>query len=353
MPLRLDNLTNGPLAQARQLDFPAMFLLGVVLVSLGIAYGVGIYLQRQPESALNPAVVKTFNQRVRAWWMLYAILGGTFLLQTLTQFRVFPVLFFFAISFWALREFITLTPTRLGDHRPLFSVFFIFAPLQYALVGLSDWPTISVFGFDTGIIPERLFTSLIPVYGFLYIPAHVALAGDHRRFLERTAKIQCGLLICVYALSHAPALLYLDLVSAKGPWLGGNVGLLLFFIIVVQMGDVFQFVWSHLLGKRVIAPGINANRTWEGFIGGALSAMVVGMLLYGVTPFSPLQAALMSLLLAVMGAAGSMTMSAIKRDRGVEDYGTLVEGHVGVLDRFDSMCFAAPVFFHITRFLFT
>lgn len=329
-------------------DFPVLLLLGAIMVGLGIAYAVGIYLQRQPESVLNPAVVKTFNQRVRAWWMLYGVLGATFLLGSIfpSLGSVFPVLFFFFISFWALREFITLTPTRLGDHRALFWVFFVFTPLQYVLVGLGGL-RIPIPFLESSIIANRFFESLIPVYGFLFIPARVALAGDQKRFLERVAKIQCGLLICVYALSHAPALLYLKLEK------GGNAGLLLFFIIVVQMGDVFQFVWSHLLGKKVIAPGINANRTWEGFIGGTLTAIVVGMILHPLTPFSLLQSILMSSILAVMGAAGSMTMSAVKRDRGVEDYGTLVEGHVGVLDRFDSMCFAAPVFFNLTRFLFT
>jgi phosphatidate cytidylyltransferase len=57
----------------------------------------------------------------------------------------------------------------------------------------------------------------------------------------------------------------------------------------------------------------------------------------------------MSAVIAVMGFAGSLTMSAIKRDRGVRDFGTLVEGHGGLLDRIDSICFAAPIFFHCTR----
>jgi len=122
------------------------------------------------------------------------------------------------------------------------------------------------------------------------------------------------------------------------------------------MGDVFQYGWGKLLGRRIIAPAINANKTWEGFIGGVLSSALLGTLLtllFQVTPFNIWQAALMSMVTSIMGFAGSLTMSAIKRDRGVKDYGTLVEGHPGILDRIDSICFAAPVFFHLTRAFFS
>jgi phosphatidate cytidylyltransferase len=280
--------------------------------------------------------------------MMYLVMGFTLFFGAN---RFFAVLFFFAISFWALREFITLTPTRLGDHRALFWVFFIFAPLQYLLVWLGQRQyTVFNITFDAG----QLFTNLIPIYALLFIPARIALAGDHKRFLERSAKIQMGLYLCVYALSHAPALLDLKLIANNDePWNGGSAGVLLFFLLVVQLSDVFQFAWDRLLGKRVVAEGINATKTWEGFFGGTLSATLAGMGLWWVTPFTPLQAAMMALMLAVMGFLGSMAMSAIKRDRGVHDYGMLVEGHVGVLDRCDSICFAAPVFFHITRFFFT
>ncbi len=337
--------------QSQLLDFPAMVLLGVVLALLAIAYGVCQYLQRQPESLLTPAVVRTFNRRVQAWWMLLALLGATFLLGRIPVLgRIPATIFFFIVSFWALREFITLTPTRLGDHRALFWVFFVFTPLQYVLVALGD-REFDLWG--STVDTNRLFTNLIPVYAFLFIPARVALAGDAKRFLERTAKIQVGLLICVYALSHAPALLKLQLAANGKPWEGANAGVLFFFILVVQMSDMFQFVWNHAIGKRTIAPAINESRTWEGFGAGVLTASLIGTALWWVTPFNPLQAALMSVLLGVMGFAGSMTMSAIKRDRGVEDYGTLVQGHDGVLDRFDSICFAAPVFYYVTSFLFT
>ena len=326
------------------LEIRTMILLGVVLILLGVAWFACQYLKRIPESRLNPAVVQSFSSRVSGWWMMYAVMGLCLLTGSS---RLLAVLFFFVISFWALREFITLTPTRLGDHRALFWIFFIFAPFQYFLVYLGQ-DSIPFFG-GYKLDAHRLFTNFIPVYAFLFIPTRIALAGDHKRFLERTAKIQCGLLVCVYALSHAPALLDLNLPSQPG----GSAGILVFFILVVQAGDVFQFVWNHLLGKRVIAKSINANKTWEGLIGGAISATLVGMALTWVTPFTVIQAAGLSLMLAFMGFAGSMTMSAVKRDRGVQDYGTLVEGHVGVLDRFDSICFAAPIFYHATRFFFT
>ncbi len=300
-------------------------LIGVVVVILAAATVAGQALRRQTDLGLNTGAVTAFNARVRAAWVSCCLLAGAF---------VFPpwvtVTLFGFISFWALREFITLTPTRLGDHRALFWTFFLFTPLQYVLVARDQF---------------ELYSVLIPVYAFLFIPARVAVAGDSKRFLERIAKIQSGLLICVYCLSFAPALLYLNIEDAAG--------LLLFFIIMVQIADALQYVIGRVYGRHAIAPNINASRSWEGFLGGSGCAALIGMSLWWATPFNPLQAAGMSLLISVMAAAGGLTMSAIKRDRGVKDYGTLVEGHGGVLDRIDSICFAAPVFYHITRLLLT
>ncbi len=318
------------------LDGHTIILLVVVLSVLGITLIVGEVIRRQPESTINPAVVKAFNLRVRAWWLMFLILTASFLPRT----PVPTVVLFFLVSFWALREFITLTPTRMGDHRTLFWVFFLFTPLQYILVA-------------QGIEFYGLYSIFIPVYVYLFIPARIALAGDFKRFLERAAKIQAGILICVYALSYAPALLYLDYQVDGERWEGSSAGVLFYLILVVQIGDVMQYVWSRFLGKRVIAPAINSSRTWEGFFGGVLSTTLIGAVLYWVTPYNPWEAAFVSMITAVMGFAGGMTMSAIKRDRGVQDYGTLVEGHAGILDRVDSLCFAAPVFFHLALFFFT
>src|SRR5262249_15624548 len=127
---------------------------------------------------------------------------------------------------------------------------------------------------------------------------------------------------------------------------------LLYFVIVVQASDVLQYIWGKLIGRRSIAPKISPNKTWEGFVGGVASAVLLGTLLWWATPFNPWQSALMSLIIALMGFFGGITMSAIKRDSGVKDYGTLIPGHGGMLDRIDSLCFAAPVFFHLTRYYF-
>lgn len=296
---------------------------------LAVATSVGQLIKQRGGSTLNPAAVRAFTLRLRSYWLMCAVLAGTFLIG-----RIATVVLFGLISFWALREFITLTPTRPADHRALFWVFFLFTPLQFVLVGMGE-------------DQYALYTVLIPVYAFLFVLARVALAGDYKRFLERTAKIQSGLMVCVYCLSHAPAILDLRLQDYTE-----NARLLFFFVLIVQMADALEYLFERLLGEHVIVPAINPNKTWEGFIGGALATSLLGSLLWWATPFNPWQAASMSLMTAVVGYLGGLTMSAVKRDRGVKDYGTLVTGHGGILDRLDSLCFAAPVFFHVTRYFF-
>jgi phosphatidate cytidylyltransferase len=315
-------------------DRYTLSLIGSVLVLLGTSSAVVQILKRRPESGIDTAILETFRLRVFAWWILFATLAAAFLLG-----HVVTVVLFGLLSFWALREFITLTPTRPGDHRTLFWVFSLFTPLQFVLVGTGYY---------------GLFSIVIPVYAFLFIPARIAFAGDFKRFLERTAKIQSGVLICVYCLSYAPALLMLKLPPlANGePDTGGGVRLLFFFVLIVQLSDALQYAWSQAPSKHVIVPTINTTRTWEGLLGGTASVTLIGAVLWWATPFSGgswWMAAVMSAVISLMGFAGGITMSAIKRDRGVKDYGTLVEGHGGVLDRIDSLCFAAPVFFHCTR----
>jgi len=311
-----------------KLDHELLWLLGGIVGLLALSSTITFFLKRRAAGTPN-AVVANLEARVNAWWVMVAIFG-----VALATGGLGSVILFGLVSFFALREFITLTPTRPADHRTLFWAFFIVTPLQYYLVA-THW-----YG---------LFSILIPVYAFIFVPTRSALAGDSEHFLERTAKIQWALMVCVFCVSHVPALLMLQIPGYEGQ----NAKLLLFFVLVVQISDVLQYVWGKLFGRHKIAPAISPSKTVEGFIGGVLSASAIGSALWWVTPFNWWQAGLFSLLLTLMGFCGGLVMSAIKRDRGVKDYGTLIEGHGGVMDRIDSLCFAAPVFFHLVRYYFT
>jgi len=118
----------------------------------------------------------------------------------------------------------------------------------------------------------------------------------------------------------------------------------------VQSSDVFQYVWGKLIGKRKVSPAISPSKTVEGLVGGVLTSTAVGAALWWITPFEPLEAGLIALVVNVMGFFGGFVLSAIKRDRGVKDWGAMIEGHGGMLDRVDSISFSAPIFFHIVRY---
>ena len=309
-------------------DRQMLMLFGGVVALLIVATIIGRILRARAKSDSVRATIDNLNARINAWW----VMSFVFTLSLLTGGLGSVILFGF-LSFSALREFITLTPTRPADHRALFWVFFVIVPLQYYLVA-THW-----YG---------LFSIMIPVYAFLFIPSRIAMSGDPERFLERSAKIQWGLMICVYCLSHVPALLMVKVLNFEGK----QARLLFFLVVVVQMSDVLQYIWGKLAGKSKIAPVISPSKTWAGFLGGILTATALGTALWWITPFKPWQAAVMAFIITILGFLGGLTMSAIKRDRGVKDYGASIAGHGGVLDRIDSLCFAGPVFFHLVRYYF-
>jgi phosphatidate cytidylyltransferase len=153
-------------------------------------------------------------------------------------------------------------------------------------------------------------------------------------------------MIAVYCVSSVPALLTINIVG------GENRGLLLitWLILVVQLSDVLQYVCGKLFGRHKVAPLLSPSKTVEGLLGGITLAVLIGASLCWMTPFTVWQAALMALLVTLLGFTGGLVMSAIKRDRGVKDWGYMIEGHGGMLDRIDSICFSAPIFFHLVRY---
>jgi phosphatidate cytidylyltransferase len=303
-------------------------LFGGVFVLLIVSSIAGFALSRTVKSERGQATVMNMNARIRAWWVMCLVFGAA----VMTGGSGSLVLFTF-LSLLALREYMTIAPTRPGDAHTIFWTFFVFTPLQYYFIWLG-W-----YGF---------YTIFLPVYVLIFIAVISATSGDTENFLERTGVITWGLMACVYCLSYAPALLKLEI-----PFYTGNAKLLLFLVMVGQISDVFQYIFGKTFGKHPIAPKVSPNKTWEGFIGGVATATLVGAGIWWATPFSPLAAGAMALAIALLGFAGGLIMSAIKRDRGVKDFGAIIEGHGGVLDRIDSLCFSAPVFFHLTRFFYT
>ncbi|WP_428420407.1 phosphatidate cytidylyltransferase [Methylibium sp.] len=271
-----------------------------------------------------------FKRELRAVWV-----GASVFWLAWVSGPVGATLLFGVLSFLALREYITLMHTRRSDHRSLILAFFIVLPLQYLLVANRNFDLFSVF---------------IPVYIFLAIPVVSALAGDPERFLERNAKIQWGIMVCVYGMSHTPALLLLQFPNAQDR----GAFLVFFLVVVVAAARIAQEFASRRLRRHPVARHISRSFSYRAWLIGALVAAFVGGLLYWITPFKPGQAMAMALIASACGTMGEFVMKALKRDAGVRYWGNRasVTGAVGLLDRVAPLCFAAPVFFHSVRWYF-
>ena len=284
-----------------------------------------------PEAEAQALEARRFWRLLKTSWAMATVFWVGWVLGETAATVLFAI-----VGFFALREFITLSPTRRGDHRSLVLAFFVVLPLQFWLVGSKH--------FD-------LFTVFIPVYVFLALPVVSALANDPQRFLERNAKLQWGIMVCVYGMSHVPALLLLDFPGYRDK----GAFLVFFLVFVVQTCMLVQ----HLLGRRFphqpVAAAVSQSFQWASWLAGVAAGGLAGGLLSFITPFKPGQALGMALLACFAGSLGHLVMKALKRDRGVTSWGMQgmsVTGAGGLLDRVDALCFAAPVFFHSTRWYF-
>jgi phosphatidate cytidylyltransferase len=306
-------------------DSPVLRMALVTVALLILATVIVAVLRRtRPASDFGE-----LSARVRSWWVMVAV----FFLAILLDQRV--SLFFFALlSFWALKEYVTPLDTRPADHRALFWAF-LAVPVQYLLVG-TGW-----YG---------MFVLFIPVYMFLFLPLRLVLAGETKGFVRSMSQIQWGLMAFVFGLSHLGALLCFT-EPRPGRGVNGRT-LLLFLVFVTQMGDVLQYTWGKLIGRHKVLPTISPNKTWEGLVGGVLSAAALSLTIRFLTPFGVGETLVVALLIGIVGFFGGAVMSAVKRDLGTKDFGSLIPGHGGVLDRVDSLCYAAPVFFHYVRYFY-
>ncbi|EHG7580120.1 phosphatidate cytidylyltransferase [Citrobacter sedlakii] len=265
--------------------------------------------------------------RIRTWWVIVvlfslAILSPAWLALT----------FFGLVSFMALKEFLTLAPSRQADRMPLLWMF-IAIPVNYGFIG-SGW-----YG---------MFVVFIPVYVFLFLPARMVIAGDTQGFLRTASQLHWSLMTTVFAFSHVAFLLVLP---ADGKQTGAL--LVLFLVGLTEFNDVAQYIWGKSFGRIKVTPTVSPNKTLAGLLGGVATTALVALLLGPLlTPMSGAMALLAGVIIGVTGFCGDVVMLAIKRDCGVKDSGTLLPGHGGILDRLDSLIFTAPVFFHFIRYFY-
>jgi phosphatidate cytidylyltransferase len=278
-------------------------------------------IERDPKAELR--------QRVRSWWFMISIFTVVMVID-----RVVSTIFLTLIAYLALKEYLSLIPTRRTDRFVLLWAY-LAIPVQFYLAHIGWY---------------RMFIVFIPVWMFLFFPMLMALTGETKGFLGAVGTLSWGLMMTVFALSHTAMLLGLD---PAIPAAAGGAGLLLFLVVAAQFNDVAQFTTGKLLGRRAIVPTVSPKKTWEGFLGGlaATTLLAAGMGPY-LTVMGWRWSAAAGAMIAVAGFCGDITISAMKRDLGVKDASHLIPGHGGILDRVDSLTYAAPVFFHFYFFFF-
>ena len=297
---------------------PVLIMTAVVLGLLALStLAVWILKRAKPQRDWGELAA-----RVRSWWVMAGVFLGAVAVHPVASLVAFALM-----SFWALKEYVTLLHTRPQDHTMLFLAF-LAVPVQFYLVHIKWYGVFVIF---------------IPVYMFLLLPVSLVLAKEPRGFVASASQVQWGLMAFVFGLSHLGYLLQLP--ALPGRVVDGRA-LVLFVVFVVELSDVLQYCWGKLVGRHKVLPTISPNKTWEGLVGGVLTVALLALPLRFLTPFEPLQTVLVALGVAVAGFLGGAVMSAVKRDFGVKDFGALIPGHGGMLDRVDSLCWSVPLFFH-------
>lgn len=267
------------------------------------------------------------KQRIQSWWWMIAILFAILLAPPAVS-----VVFFAILSFLALKEFLSIVPTRQADRRVLLWAY-LAIPVQYYWVA-KGW-----YG---------MFIIFIPIYVFLFLPMRAVFIGETKGFIRSLGTIHWAVMLSVLCISHIAYLLQLPVKNEQA----GTLGLVLFLIFSTQFNDVCQYIWGKMLGKHKIIPKVSPNKTWEGFIGGVATVSILSAFLAPyLTPLTMSQGFIAGILIAISGFVGDVVISSVKRDLAIKDSGTLIPGHGGLLDRVDSLIYTAPLFFHYLYYL--
>ncbi len=296
-----------------------MFIIALLIIATTVRFTLLIANKTTDYSELR--------QRIQSWWWMIGIM---FFVFTFSQSAT--IVFFAFLSFIALKEFLSIVPTRLSDRRVIFWLY-LAIPLQYY------WVNIAWYG---------LFVIFIPVYIFLFIPMRMVIIGETKGFIKSAGILHWSVMLTVFSVSHIAYLLVLP----EKNQLAGGVGLVLYILFMTQFNDVCQYIWGKMLGKHKIIPKVSPNKTWEGFIGGLFTLTIVSSFIAPyLTPLNWVEGIGAGLIICIGGFFGDVVISSVKRDLNIKDSGNLIPGHGGILDRIDSLIYTAPLFFHYLYYL--
>mgnify|MGYP001545073234 CR=1 FL=1 len=300
------------------------FAAGIFSLLITASVIIALLKRFRPGEYCNELVL-----RIKTWW----IIAGPFVIVLLLGKGV-AITFLALVSYLALKEYISLIPTRRVDRRILFWAYFTI-PIQFW------WIYIEWYG---------MFIIFIPVYMFLYIPLRMVLRGETKGFLKAAGTLHWGIMTTVFSLSH---LAYLLVLPGDEFNRGYGIGLVLFLVFLTELNDVAQFIWGKLLGKRKVIQSVSPNKSWAGLLGGTVSTIVLSIAIAPfLTPFTLVHAAIAGVIIGLGGFLGDITVSAVKRDIGIKDTGCMLPGHGGILDRLDSLTVTAPLFLHFIRYFY-
>jgi phosphatidate cytidylyltransferase len=267
------------------------------------------------------------RQRIQSWWWM---VGSLFVVLAVSSDAA--IAFFGLLSFFALREFLSIVPTRQADRRVIFWAY-LAIPMQYYWV-YTGW--------------YSMFIIFVPVYLFLFLPMRMVLIGETKDFIRSASLLHWAVMLTVFCISHIAYLLRLEPLNESA----GSVGLVLFLLIATQSNDICQYLWGKTFGRHKIIPKVSPNKTWEGFIGGfATITLCAGWIAPLLTPLTRTQGWVAGSIIACGGFIGDVVISSVKRDLRIKDSGKLIPGHGGILDRLDSLLYTAPLFFHYVYYV--
>ncbi len=312
-------------------DGEAMFQISTnVMMALAAVYAIlilGTLIVFSLRWARSSQDYTDLSHNIRSWWVMITVLAVAIVIGAPGV-----ILLFSLISFLALREYLSIVPSRIEDRSVILLSYFVI-PLNYGLIAFGRY---------------GIFLIFVPIYVFVFFPFVMVCIGQVKRFLSFMGSLHWGQMTAVYNISYVA---YLMMLPWDGNPNGGGPALVVFLLTLTEFNDVSQYLWGKLIGGPKVVPSVSPNKTWAGLVGGVVSSTIVAIpMALWLTPFVPWQAALVGAVIGIAGFAGDVTMSAIKRDLNLKDTSTLIPGHGGILDRIDSLTFTAPLFFHLLYF---